>query len=172
MKYLNLTGLQYFWQKIKIYVNTLLDQLAQQVVNVYNFAKKKDVTGLFSVSAGSNFALVSNACKILRAGDHYQVVIGIGVKCTAYTYYTVDHNPVNITFPADLANAMVAAGFTNLYQTGVFNRVQSGVAKNETLMFALKKGSSNVFSLIASKEQCVFNVNDTMNINVVFDFIA
>lgn len=146
--------------------------MGQQIVNVYNFAQKKDITGLFTITAGTNFAIAWNATKVQRAGDNYQIIVHLGVKCTAYTYYTVDHNPINITFPQELVTAMTALGFTNLYQTGVFNRIQSGVGKTEPLTYELKKGTNNVFSLIASKQQCVFNVNDTININVVFNFIA
>lgn len=174
MKYLNLTGLQYFWQKIKNYVNTRLDQLGQQIVNVYNFAKKNDITSSFPITIGANWSKSWGICKVLRQGDHYQLAIHMGFKCTTYTGYTVDHNPINITFPTEVINALSAAGFGNtLYSIGAFNGLRSAASYGEVLTYQLRKsGESNVFQLIASKQQCIFNVNDTMNVNVVFNFIA
>ena len=174
MKYLNDTGLQYLWEKIKVYVNTRLNQLGQQIVNVYNFAKKNDITSTFPVTIGTNWSKSWGICKVLRQGDHYQLAVHMGFKCTTYTGYTVDHNPINITFPIEVINALSTAGFGNtLYSIGAFNGTRGGASYGEILTYQLRKsGESNVFSLIASKQQCVFNVNDTMNINVIFDFIA
>lgn len=146
----------------------------QQIVNVLNFAQKKDITDQFAITIGANWAKSWGIHKVLRQGNYYQIAIHMGFKCTAYTGYTVNHNPINIAFPAELVSALTAAGFGNmLYSIGIFNVSQTGVGKSEPLTFTLQKsGDSNVFQLIASKQQCVFNVNDIMNINVVFDFMA
>lgn len=202
MKILTLAGLKRFWVQVKSHLISNADlgtttpdydkekaktyapsyqavkerfkHVEQQVVNVLNFAQKKDVTDQFAITIGANWAKSWGVHRVLRQGDQYQIAIHMGFKCTAYTGYTVDHNPINITFPAELVSALAAAGFGNmLYSIGTFNVVQTGVGKGEPLTFTLKKlGDSNVFQFIVSKQQCVFNVNDQLNVNAVFEFMA
>lgn len=163
MKILSLSGLNHFWAKVKAYIDAKTATVPIE-----------DITTTFQVANGANWATSWGICKILKQGNNYQIAIHIGFKCTTYTYYTIDHNPLDISFPVEIANALTAAGFGNtIYSVGLFNAVRSGVGSGGPLTFALKRSTnSNVFQLIASKEQCVFNVNDEMNINVVFQFMA
>lgn len=163
MKVLSLAGLNHFWTKVKAYIDAKSTTTSMQ-----------DITNIFTVTNGANWVTSWGICKVLKQGNYYQIAIHAGFKCTAYTYYTVDHNPLNITFPTELANALTAAGFGNtMYSIGLFNAIQSGVGNGGPLTFVLKRSTdSNVFQFIASKEQCVFNVNDQMNVNVIFEFMA